>query len=410
MSKIFNLIKERRVLMKRRLFLSSVSLIIVLLLITPCWGLDQIVEKKAFSLKEFTFVNGKKISPVQIGYETYGNLAPTKDNVILICHAYSGNSHAAGKYSVEEKIPGYWDAIVGPGKPFDTNKYFIVSSDTLCNMNPKSPMVITTGPASINPQTGKPYGMSFPIVTIRDFVNLQYKLLESLGVKKLKAVSGASMGGLQSFEWAVAYPDFVERIIPVISTPKMHGWLVGWMKMWGDPIKLDPKWNNGDYYGKQEPMDGTTYSLMLITLSAQGAEWAEKIFARKWADSQKNPYDAMENQFLVEEGLLKGGSGRAKTADANSMLYLIKACTLFDIGHGYGSFEEAVKNVQAKTLMIGADTDLLFPPYQIKESVEVFKKMGKNASYFEIKSAFGHLGGILDITQASDVIKKIFEE
>ncbi|HMK76332.1 MAG TPA: homoserine O-acetyltransferase [Thermodesulfobacteriota bacterium] len=396
--------------MKRRLFLSCVSLIIVLLLITPCWGLDQIVEKKAFSLKEFTLVNGKKISAVQIGYETYGNLASTKDNVILICHYYSGNSHAAGKYSVEEKIPGYWDAIVGPGKPFDTNKYFIVSSDTLCNMNPKSPMVITTGPASINPQTGKPYGMSFPIVTIRDFVNLQYKLLESLGVKKLKAVSGASMGGLQSFEWAVAYPDFVERIIPVISTPKLHGWLVGWMKLWGDPIKLDPKWNNGDYYGKQEPMDGTTYSLMLITLSAQGAEWAEKIFARKWADSQKNPYDAMENQFLVEEGLFKGGLARAKTADANSMLYLNKANALFDIGQGYGSFDEAVKNVRAKTLMIGADTDLLFPPYQIKESVEVFKKMGKNVSYFELKSNFGHLGGILDITQASDVIKKILEE
>jgi homoserine O-acetyltransferase len=277
-------------------------------------------------------------------------------------------------------------------------------------MNPKSPMVITTGPASINPQTGKPYGMSFPIVTIRDFVNLQYKLLESLGVKKLKAVSGASMGGLQSFEWAVAYPDFVERIIPVISTPKLHGWLVGWMKLWGDPIKLDPKWNNGDYYGKQEPMDGTTYSLMLITLSAQGAEWAEKIFARKWADSQKNPYDAMENQFLVEEGLFKGGLARAKTADANSMLYLNKANALFDIGQEYGSFDEAVKNVRAKTLMIGADTDLLFPPYQIKESVEVFKKMGKNVSYFELKSNFGHLGGILDITQASDVIKKILEE
>jgi len=308
--------------MKRRLFLSSVSLIIVLLLITPCSGLDQIIEKRTFSLKEFTLVNGKKISPVQIGYETYGTLAPAKDNVILICHFYSGNSHAAGKYSAEEKISGYWDAIIGPGKPFDTNKYFIVSSDTLCNMNPKSPTVITTGPASINPQTGKPYGMSFPIVTIRDFVNLQYNLLKSLGVKKLRAVSGASMGGLQSFEWAVAYPDFVERIIPVISTPKLYGWTIGWIKMWGDPIKLDPKWNNGDYYGKQEPTDGTTYSLMLITLSAQGAGWAEEIFARQWADSQKNPYNAMENQFLIEDGLFKAGLERAKTADANSMLYL----------------------------------------------------------------------------------------
>lgn len=396
--------------MKKRLFLSSVSLIIVLLLTIPCWGLDQIIEKKTFSLKEFTLVNGKKISPVQIGYETYGTLAPTKDNVILICHFYSGNSHAAGKYSAEEKIPGYWDAIIGPGKPFDTNKYFIVSSDTLCNMNPKSPMVITTGPASINPQTGTPYGMSFPVVTIRDFVNLQYKLLESLGVKKLRAVSGASMGGLQSFEWAVAYPDFVERIIPVISTPKLYGWTVGWVKMWGDPIKLDPKWNNGDYYGKQEPTDGTTYSLMLITLSVQGAGWAEKIFARQWADSQKNPYNAMDNQFLIEDGLFKGGSARAKTADANSMLYLNKACALFDIGHGYGSFEEAVKRIQANALVISSDTDVLFPPYVIKESAEVFKKVGKNASFFEIKSAFGHLGGILDITQASDVITKFLEE
>lgn len=396
--------------MKRRLFFSSVSLIIVFLLIIPCWGLDQIIEKKTFSLKEFTLVNGKKISPVQIGYETYGILSPTKDNVILICHFYSGNSHAAGKYSAEEKIPGYWDAIIGPGRPFDTNKYFIVSSDTLCNMNPKSPMVITTGPASINPETGKPYGLSFPFVTIRDFVNLQYKLLESLGVKKLKAVSGASMGGLQSFEWSVAYPDFVDQIIPVISTPKLYGWLIGWLKLWGDPIKLDPKWNNGDYYGKQEPMEGMTYSLMLITLSTQGAEWAEKSFARKWADPQKNPYNAMENQFLVEDALFKGGLARAKTADANSMLYLNKACALFDIGQGYGSFEEAVKKIQAKALVIGSDTDLLFQPCQIKESVEVFKKMGKKASYFELKSNFGHLGGILDITQASDVITKFLEE
>jgi len=377
---------------------------------TVSFAYDQLVEKKVFELKEYVTVGGKRIAPVRIGYETYGTLNANKDNVILICHFYSGNSHAAGKYSAEEMIPGYWDAIIGPGKPYDTNKYFIVSSDTLCNMNPKSSMVTTTGPASINPETGKPYGMSFPMVTIRDFVNLQYKLLESLGVKKLKAVSGGSMGGLQTFEWSVAYPDFVERIIPVISTPKLHGWLIGWMKLWGDPIKLDPKWNNGDYYGKQEPIDGMTYSLMLITLSAQGAEWAEKIFARKWADPQKNPYLEIDNQFLIEDGLQKGGLARVKTADANSMLYLNKACALFDIGHGYGSFEEAIKRIRAKSLIIASDTDLLFQPHQVKESVELFKKSGKDASYFEIKSAFGHLGGVLDITQASDAITKFLGE
>jgi homoserine O-acetyltransferase len=240
--------------MKKRLALNFVFIFTVLFFCSASWGLDEIVEKKTFTLEEFTLISGKKLAPVKIGYETYGALASTKDNVILICHYYSGNSHAAGKYAATDKVPGYWDKIIGPGKPFDTTKYFIVSSDTLSNMNPKNPKVITTGPASNDPKTGKPYGMSFPMVTIRDFVNLQYELLKSLGVKKLQVVSGASMGGIQSYEWAVAYPDFVERIIPVIATPKTDGWLIGWLKLWGEPIKMDPNWNNGDYYGKEEPV------------------------------------------------------------------------------------------------------------------------------------------------------------
>jgi homoserine O-acetyltransferase len=373
-------------------------------------ALDAIVEKKSFELKEFSLVSGKKLSPVKIGYETYGTLAPTKDNVILICHFYSGNSHAAGKYKADDPAPGYWDVIIGPGKPFDTDKYFIVSSDTLCNMNPKLPTVITTGPASIDPATGKPYGMSFPLVTIRDFVNLQYELLKSLGVKKLKAVTGASMGGLQTFEWAVAYPDFVERAIPVIATPRLHPWLVGWAKLWADPIKLDPKWNKGDYYGKDEPMDGVTYAAMLITLSAQGFEWAEKAFGRKWAAEGKSPFDHLDNDFLVEDALFKAGAGRAKTADANSMIYLNEANARFDIGNGFPSFEDAVKTIQAKVLMIAADNDVLFPPQQIKENAEIFKKLGKNVSYLELKTPNGHLGGLTGITQASEAITKFLQE
>ena len=396
--------------MKKTMALGVVLLVSLFFVCAVCWGLDEIVEKKTFSLDEFTLVSGQKISPVKIGYETYGTLAPTKDNVILICHYYSGNSHAAGKYAATDKVPGYWDKIIGPGMPFDTDKYFIVSSDTLCNMNPKDPKVITTGPASINPATGKPYGMSFPMVTIRDFVNLQYKLLQSLGVKKLQAVSGASMGGVQSYEWAVTYPDYVERIIPVIATPKLHGWLVAWLKLWGDPIKLDPKWNNGDYYGQEGPKEGMTYSLMLITLSALWSDWADMVYDRKWADSQKNPYDAFENEFLAEAGLHKRAVARTLTADANSMLYLNKANALFDISHGFSSYEEALKSIKAKTLMIGADTDLLFTFNHLKQHEEAFKAAGKDVRLFEIKSKFGHLGGVLDITQASDAISKFLAE
>ncbi|MDD5169081.1 MAG: homoserine O-acetyltransferase [Syntrophales bacterium] len=397
--------------MKRRIVLVAAILVTFFFFSTAAsFGFDQIIEKKTFSLKELTLASGKKIGPVRVGYETYGTLAPTKDNVILICHFYSGTSHAAGRYSAEDKSPGYWDAIIGPGKPFDTNKYFIVSSDTLVNINPGDPMVITTGPASINPQTGKPYGMSFPVVTIRDFVKVQYELLKSLGVKKLKAVSGASGGGLQTFQWAVSYPDFVERIIPVIATPKLHPWLIGWLKLWGDPIKLDPRWNKGDYYGKEEPRGGTAYSFMLITQSAMWEEWAEKSFGRKWADPNKNPADSMENEFLVDAALYKGGLARLATADPDSMLYMNKACALFDIGQGFSSYEDAVKSIEAKVLMIGADTDILFPVVQIKGHAEAFRKAGKDVSYFEIKSGFGHLGGLLAFSQASAAIAGFMEK
>ncbi|MBW1817156.1 MAG: homoserine O-acetyltransferase [Deltaproteobacteria bacterium] len=396
--------------MKKIFGICGVFLLVTIFVGTTCWGLDEIVEKKPFFLMEFLLVSGEKISPVNIGYETYGTLAPSKDNVILICHYYSGNSHAAGKYSPGDKAPGYWDAIIGPGKPLDTDKYFIVSSDTLCNMNPKNPLVITTGPASLNPKTGKPYGMSFPLVTIRDFINLQYKLLTYLGVKKLVAVTGASMGGIQSFEWAVAYPDFVERVIPIIATPKRHAWLVGWLKLWGDPIKLDPKWNNGDYYGGEAPTDGMTYSLMLITLSAFWSPWADGSFGSKWADPSMDPYASMDNQFLVEAALYKRGLGRVKTADANSMLYLNKACTLFDIGHGFDSYEAALKTIKAKVLMIGVDTDVLFTDLAVKQDVEELKKAGVDAELFMIKSPLGHIGGVVHIGQASDAIKAFLAE
>jgi homoserine O-acetyltransferase len=235
---------------------------------------------------------------------------------------------------------------------------------------------------------------------------VQYELLKSLGIKRLKAVSGASGGGIQTYEWAVAYPDFVECIIPVISTPKLHPWLIGWLKLWGDPIKMDPNWNKGDYYGKKRPVVGKTYSFMLITLSALWADWAEKGFSRKWADPKKSPYEKMENEYLVEVALRKAGAARAPVADANCMLYMNKAAALFDIGHGFDSYEAAVKSIKARTLMIAANTDLLFPASQVKMHADLFKKLGKDVTYFEIKSPFGHLGGVLNITQAADAITK----
>src|SRR5688572_14603998 len=199
-----------------------------------------IVEKKVFSMPSYTTTGGKTIRDVKIGWESYGTLNAARNNVIIVPHFFSGNSHAAGKYKADDAAPGYWNSVIGPGKPIDTDKYFVIGVDSLVNLGTKDPTVTTTGPASINPETGKPYGMSFPIVTIRDFVNVQKALLDSLGVTRIHASIGASMGAFQSLEWAAAYPDFVARIAPVIGIGEANGWAIGKLHLWAGPILADP--------------------------------------------------------------------------------------------------------------------------------------------------------------------------
>jgi homoserine acetyltransferase len=227
---------------------------------------DLIVEKKTFTLPSYTTVAGETIKSVKVGWESAGTLNADKSNAVLITHFFSGTSHAFGKYAAEDKTAGYWDAIIGPGKAIDTNKYFVLSSDTLVNLNVNMPNVVTTGPASIDPDTGKPYGLNFPVVSIKDFVKVEKDLVDSLGIKKLKAVVGASMGGLQAYEWAQTYPDSVDRIVAVVAYATPEPYLIAWLDMWAQPIRLDPKWNNGDYYGKAPPLDGLKAALKLVTL------------------------------------------------------------------------------------------------------------------------------------------------
>ena len=174
---------------------------------------EPLVAKKTFTIPEFTTRGGATIKDLTLGWEAYGTLNEAKDNVILVTHYFSGNSHAAGRYAADDKAPGYWDSIIGAGKPVDTETYYVISVDTPVNLNVHNPRVVTTGPASIDPDTGKPYGMAFPILTIRDFVETQKALLDQLGVEKLHAVMGPSMGSLQAYEWAAAYPSMVERLI-----------------------------------------------------------------------------------------------------------------------------------------------------------------------------------------------------
>lgn len=370
------------------------------------WSYDQIVEKKVFTMPSYTTIGGKTIKNVRIGYETYGRLNAAGTNAIFIPHYFTGTSHAAGKYAETDPVPGYWDSIIGPGKPLDTDRYFIVSADTLVNLNTKDPHVITTGPASINPDTGKPYGMTFPIVTFRDMVNTQKALCDSLGIHRLRAVIGASGGSMQTMEWAASYPEMVERAIPVIPGGlEADPYLVEMLNTWMAPIMNDPNWNNGDYYGKEEPTKGLAEALKLVTLSSRYPGWAEKVFGRKFTAPDKNPLDSWNNSFAIESALDKATEAGAKRYDANSFLYTARANQLFRI-HQDATLEEAVKRIKAKVLFIPSKSDLLLLPDYSKKAMEMLQAQGNKVEYFEIQGDGGHLDGLFQIGQAGEAIRE----
>jgi homoserine O-acetyltransferase len=356
-----------------------------------------IVEKKTFELPSYTTIGGQTIRNVRVGWQSAGQLNADRSNVVLITHFFSGNSHAFGKYKPEDQAAGYWDALIGPGKAIDTNRYFVISSDTLVNLNTGVPGVVTTGPASINPDTGKPWGMTFPIVTIGDFVNVQKALLESLGVTRIHTVMGASMGALQAYDWAARYPDRVGRIIPVIGSAEAHPWLIAWLDTWAAPIRLDPKWNGGDYYGKEPPLAGLAEALKVVSLHANHWEWAGRSFGRAFAEGGKDPLASHDNRYRVETFLSNAGTARARVSDANHFLYLVKANQTFAPG-GAQSLDEAAKKIKAPTLLLYAPGDQVFPAEWIKATEAALKANGVKVESAEIAGPTGHLNGVIALT------------
>ena len=360
---------------------------------------DGPVEKKVFTIATYTTVGGKTLRNVRVGYETYGKLNAAGDNAIFVPHFFTGNSHAAGKYKPTDAAAGYWDAIIGAGKPIDTDKYFVVSADALANLATKDPNVTTTGPASTNPDTGKPYGMSFPVVSYRDSVQVHKALVDSLGVKKLRAVAGASGGSIQAMEWAAAYPDFVERVVHVIGPGfDITPYVIEMLDVWALPIRLDPKWNNGDYYGRDEPVAGTAQALKIITITARAHGWAEKTFGYKWADAAKNPGADVANAFAIEDALQKAGSARAASIDANSLIYTAKANQLYNLG-------DDVKKIKARILFVPAESDLIFPPELSMRAAERYKAQGGVAEVAIIEGDGGHLDGVTSVAKQGEAIR-----
>ncbi|MGM0629835.1 MAG: E22 family MetX-like putative esterase [Pseudomonadota bacterium] len=385
-----------------RLWTTVISLT-VLLISLPITA-EQWVEKKTFSMDSYTTHGGETIKDVKVGWESYGTLNEEKDNVVLITHFFSGNSHAAGKYSEDDQQAGYWDAIIGPGKAIDTDKYYVISVDSLVNAYPNLPNVITTGPASINPDTGKPYGLDFPVVTIRDFVNVQKALLEDLGVNKLHAVVGASMGSLQAIEWAAAYPDWVERMVSVIGAGSLDAWTIMGLEQWAQAIKLDPNWNNGDYYDGDAPLDGVTMAQAMITHGAMHPEYINQAVPKQETLPEKG-LESVTNELPAVEWLYSASRARAPLADANHILYLVRANQLFVAGH-QDTLKDGLKNISAKTLFLPSTNDLLLMPYLAENTADQLREMGKEVQYEEIDGPWGHLNGLFSIQQKAELLSE----
>ncbi len=358
---------------------------------------DLIVKKETFALGDYTTVAGAKIKDVKIGWEAAGTLNADKSNAILVTHFFTATSHAFGKYSKDDKVPGYWDYLIGPGKFVDTNKYYVLSSDTLVNLNVNAPNVITTGPASINPDTGRPYGMSFPVVSIKDFVRVQKALINSLGIKKLHAVIGASMGALQAYEWAATYPDNVARIMAVVGAPAGDPFLIAWLDIWAAPIRLDPNWNNGDYYGKTPPTKGLEAALKTITVHANHWEWAAKAFGLAPADPAKDPGAAMDNKFKIQATLDTIAAARAKTGDANSLLYLVKANQLANVDPA---------KIKVPTLILYSPGDLVFYAPYVEAAAAQMVANGTPVATGQLKGPNGHINGVIGVAQAGERVPR----
>jgi homoserine O-acetyltransferase/O-succinyltransferase len=357
----------------------------------------MIVEASVVRFDSISLDSGATLAPVEVAYETYGQLNAARSNAILVLHAFSGDAHAAG-ISPETGKPGWWDNMIGPGKAFDTNKYFVISSNVLGGCRG------TTGPASINPATGCPYGMSFPGITISDMVRLEKMLIDALDIPRLLTVTGGSMGGMQALEWAVAYPDRVVSAIPIATTTRHSAQQIAFNEVGRQAIMADPDWNGGDYYGKQPPARGLAVARMVGHITYMSDDSMREKFGRRLRGKENFGFD-FDVDFEVESYLRYRGSQFVSRFDANSYLYITKAMDYFDLTNGKGSLAVALAAAQARFLVISFSSDWLYPSYQSQEIVRALRARNCDVAYAELPSNYGHDSFLVDVAEQTELIR-----
>ena len=361
-----------------------------------------LIEPQTFTFAEdepFCLESGAALSPVTLAYETYGRLNAERSNAILIPHALTGSAHAAGYHSEVDKKPGWWDECIGPGKAFDTNKFFVICSNVVGGCYG------STGPSSIDPTTGQPYGLHFPVVTIGDMVRSQVKLIDHLGIDRLLCVAGGSMGGMQVLEWAAHHPDRLAAAIPLATTAHHSPMLIAFGEVGRQAIYADAHWHNGDYYDKPcRPDAGLAVARMVGHITYLSDESMAQKFGRRLRGQEKYGYE-FQTEFEIESYLKYNGSKFTRRFDANSYLYVTKAMDYFDLAAETGSLAAAfARSANLKYLVVSFTSDWLYPSYHSKELVRALTAVGADVTYLDIESSWGHDAFLLEVETMTELI------
>jgi homoserine O-acetyltransferase/O-succinyltransferase len=367
---------------------------------------------------------GRELYPVRVAYETYGTLAPERDNVVLVCHALSGDAHAAGfspaaavqstrdgfgaddRDGTAGKGLGWWDGMIGPRKAFDTDRYFVVSTNLLGGCRG------TTGPSSLDPATGKPYGSDFPVITVADMVRTERAFLDELGIERLAAVAGGSLGGMQAFEWAILFPDQIDAVVAIASTHALHPQGMAWNAIAREAIMRDPAWHDGRYHDTEDaPNAGMGIARMIGHITYLSAIGLGEKFGRRLQFADDIRYTVTEPEFEVESYLQHQADSFVRRFDANTYLYTSRALTYFDLArqYGRGSLERALERVTARTLLIAFTSDWLYPPSGSRELEEALRTLGKSVELHVIDAPYGHDCFLLEEARQTPIIQRFLE-
>jgi homoserine O-acetyltransferase len=371
---------------------------------------DPVAQRKFVTMatdRPLMLEGGGRLRDVTLAYETWGRLADDGSNAILLCHAWTGDAHVVGPMGPGQPTAGWWEGIVGPGCPIDTDRWFVVCANVLGGCQGSS------GPASLDPATGRPFGSAFPVVTIRDMVRTQAVLADRLGVRRWASVVGGSMGGMQVLEWAVTFPDRVRSILPIATCAQSTAQQIGWGAIGRRAIKLDPGFHGGDYYDAasgEGPHTGLMIARMIAQITFRSDDVFTDRFGRQLADGGSAPerFDLWQ-RFEIERYLDYHGEKLVRRFDANSYCVIGKAMDLHDVGRGRGGLQSAMARIRVPTMSIGIHSDVLYPSYQQRQIVQLLRDAGTPAEYVEIDSPHGHDSFLIDLDQVGAAITRFLE-